>query len=218
MVPANGPQRIRAAAALAFKQKAYSLTSFEGFGLDEAIVRAIAEENYATPTPVQEQTIPTAMSRRDVIGIAQTGTGKTAAFALPILHHLVTSALPPERKGCRTLVLCPTRELSGQVLNSFRTYGRHLRIRTALAILAGGVLLEEFSQHIGPHWIIVILAVALGVLATVLAVIAYVRWRANEIAMRNGSRLPLTIAVPLIAAVVLAVGAVLTVLIAIYRP
>jgi putative membrane protein len=91
-------------------------------------------------------------------------------------------------------------------------------IRTALAILAGGVLLEEFSQHIGPHWVIVILAVALGVLATVLAVIAYVRWRANEIAMRNGSRLPLTIAVPLIAAVVLAVGAVLTVLIAIYRP
>ena len=68
-------------------------------------------------------------------------------------------------------------------------------IRTALAILAGGVLLEEFSQHIGPHWIIVILAVALGVLATVLAVIAYVRWRANEIAMRNGSRLPLTIAI-----------------------
>lgn len=91
-------------------------------------------------------------------------------------------------------------------------------IRTALAILAGGVLLEEFSQHVGPHWVIVILAVALGVLATVLAVIAYVRWRANEIAMRNGSRLPLTIAVPLIAAVVLAVGAVLTVLIAIYRP
>ena len=128
---------MRAAAVLARKQKAYSLTSFEGFGLNEAIVRSIAEEKYATPTPIQEQTIPIAMSRRDLIGIAQTGTGKTAAFALPILHHLVTRARPPERKGCRTLVLCPTRELSGQVLASFRTYGRHLRIRSALAI--GGV-------------------------------------------------------------------------------
>ena len=128
---------MRAAVALARKQKAYSLTSFEGFGLNEAIARAIAEENYATPTPIQEQTIPIAMSRRDLIGIAQTGTGKTAAFALPILHHLVTRARPLERKGCRTLVLCPTRELSGQVLASFRTYGRHLRIRSALAI--GGV-------------------------------------------------------------------------------
>jgi ATP-dependent RNA helicase RhlE len=113
------------------------LTSFDGFGLNEAIVRAIADENYAIPTPIQEQTIPIAMSRRDVIGIAQTGTGKTAAFALPILHRLVTDARPPERKGCRTLVLCPTRELSGQVLDSFRTYGRHLRIRATLAI--GGV-------------------------------------------------------------------------------
>ena len=113
------------------------MTSFDGFGLNEAIVRAIADENYAIPTPIQEQTIPIAMSRRDVIGIAQTGTGKTAAFALPILHQLVSDARPPERKGCRTLVLCPTRELSGQVLDSFRAYGRHLRIRAALAI--GGV-------------------------------------------------------------------------------
>jgi ATP-dependent RNA helicase RhlE len=113
------------------------LTSFDGFGLNEAITRAIAEEQYATPTPIQEQTIPIVMSRRDVIGIAQTGTGKTAAFALPILHHLAANARPPERKGCRTLVLSPTRELSSQILDSFRAYGRHLRIRTALVI--GGV-------------------------------------------------------------------------------
>jgi len=77
------------------------------------------------------------MSGRDVIGIAQTGTGKTAAFALPILHHLAAHARPPMRKSCRVLVLSPTRELSGQILESFRTYGRHLQIRTALAI--GGV-------------------------------------------------------------------------------
>src|SRR5689334_11086879 len=77
------------------------------------------------------------MSGRDVIGIAQTGTGKTAAFALPILHHLAAHARPATHKSCRVLVLSPTRELSGQILESFRTYGRHLRIRTALAI--GGV-------------------------------------------------------------------------------
>jgi ATP-dependent RNA helicase RhlE len=113
------------------------LTLFHGFGLNDAITRAIAEEKYATPTPIQMQTIPIVMSRRDVIGIAQTGTGKTAAFALPILHQLAASPRPAERKSCRVLVLSPTRELSGQILDSFRAYGRHLRIRTALAI--GGV-------------------------------------------------------------------------------
>jgi superfamily II DNA/RNA helicase len=77
------------------------------------------------------------MSGRDVIGIAQTGTGKTAAFALPILHRLAASPRPPARKSCRILVLSPTRELCGQILDSFRTYGRHLRIRAALVI--GGV-------------------------------------------------------------------------------
>jgi ATP-dependent RNA helicase RhlE len=114
-----------------------SLTSFDGFGLNDAIARAIVEEKYATPTPIQVQTIPVVMSRRDVIGIAQTGTGKTAAFALPILQQLAANPRPPERKSCRVLVLSPTRELSGQILDSFRTYGRHLRIHSALAI--GGV-------------------------------------------------------------------------------
>jgi superfamily II DNA/RNA helicase len=113
------------------------LSSFHGFGLNEAITRAIAEENYATATPIQQQTIPIVLSRRDVIGIAQTGTGKTAAFALPLLHNLAADPRPVARKGCRILVLSPTRELSSQILDSFRTYGRHLRMRTALAI--GGV-------------------------------------------------------------------------------
>jgi superfamily II DNA/RNA helicase len=113
------------------------LTSFHHFTLNDAIMRALAEEKYLTPTPIQAQTIPNVMSGRDVIGIAQTGTGKTAAFALPILHRLAASPLPPARKSCRILVLSPTRELSGQILDSFRAYGRHLRVRTALAI--GGV-------------------------------------------------------------------------------
>jgi ATP-dependent RNA helicase RhlE len=113
------------------------LTTFHDFTLNDAITRAIAEENYLVPTPIQAQTIPTVMSGRDVIGIAQTGTGKTAAFALPILHRLAANPRPPLHKSCRVLVLSPTRELSGQILDSFRTYGRHLHIRAALAI--GGV-------------------------------------------------------------------------------
>ena len=113
------------------------LSSFHDFGLAEPITRALAEEKYVTPTPIQTQTIPIALSGRDVIGIAQTGTGKTAAFALPILHHLFTNRRRPERKTCRVLVLSPTRELSGQILDSFRTYGRHVGISAALAI--GGV-------------------------------------------------------------------------------
>jgi superfamily II DNA/RNA helicase len=113
------------------------LASFHDFTLNSAVKRALAEEKYLCPTPIQAQTIPTVMSGRDVIGIAQTGTGKTAAFALPILHRLATSPRRPASKSCRVLVLSPTRELSSQILDSFRTYGRYLRVRTALAI--GGV-------------------------------------------------------------------------------
>lgn len=127
----------RAAAVQAHTQESSSLTSFQDFTLNDAIKRALAEEKYLTPTPIQAQTIPTVMSGRDVVGIAQTGTGKTAAFALPILHRLAASPRPPVRKSCRILVLSPTRELSGQILDSFRTYGRHVRVTAALAI--GGV-------------------------------------------------------------------------------
>jgi ATP-dependent RNA helicase RhlE len=113
------------------------LTSFQDFGLADAIMRALKEENYHTPTPIQAQTIPLAMSGRDVIGIAQTGTGKTASFALPILHRLLENRTKPQPKSPRVLVLSPTRELSGQILDSFNAYGRHLRLTATLAI--GGV-------------------------------------------------------------------------------
>src|SRR2546427_297407 len=122
---------------VAHHRKNPSLTSFHDFGLAEPITRALAQENYVTPTPIQIQTIPVALSRRDVVGIAQTGTGKTAAFALPILHRLFAERRRPERKTCRVLVLSPTRELSGQIRDSFHTYGRHLGVSAALAI--GGV-------------------------------------------------------------------------------
>jgi ATP-dependent RNA helicase RhlE len=113
------------------------LNSFNDFGLAEPIQRALSQEGYVTPTPIQAKTIPLVLAKRDVVGIAQTGTGKTAAFALPILNHIAATRLHPQPKSCRVLVLSPTRELSGQILDSFKTYGRHLRPHTALAI--GGV-------------------------------------------------------------------------------
>ncbi len=118
------------------------MTSFNDFGLVEPISRALAEEKYVTPTPIQAQTIPLAMQGRDVIGIAQTGTGKTAAFALPIINHLHTKRLRPDKKACRVLVLSPTRELSGQISDSFRAYGRHIR-PLAVALAIGGVPINK---------------------------------------------------------------------------
>ncbi len=113
------------------------MTTFNELGLAAPIAQALKEEKYETPTPIQAQAIPHVLAGRDLVGIAQTGTGKTAAFALPILNHLAKNRFRPERRHCRVLVLSPTRELSGQILESFRTYGRHIRPSTALAI--GGV-------------------------------------------------------------------------------
>jgi len=113
------------------------LTSFDDFGFAEPIMRALTDEKYRTPTPIQDKTIPVALSGRDVIGIAQTGTGKTAAFALPILQRLSAEPRAPQRKSCRVLVLSPTRELSGQILDAFQAYGRYIRFSAALVI--GGV-------------------------------------------------------------------------------
>jgi ATP-dependent RNA helicase RhlE len=113
------------------------LTSFNDFGLAEPILRALSNEQYVTPTPIQNDAIPVVLAGRDIVGIAQTGTGKTAAFALPILNRLAAAPRRADKKCCRVLVLSPTRELSGQILDSFRTYGRHVGISSALVI--GGV-------------------------------------------------------------------------------
>ena len=113
------------------------MTSFNDFGLAAPITRALTDEGYSTPTSIQADAIPVVLTGRDLVGIAQTGTGKTAAFALPILNRLAADPRPTERKACRVLVLSPTRELAGQIQESFRTYGRHLKLTTALAI--GGV-------------------------------------------------------------------------------
>ncbi|MDI4663769.1 DEAD/DEAH box helicase [Xanthobacter autotrophicus] len=113
------------------------MTSFSHLGLAEPIVRALTEANHVTPTPIQAEAIPQILAGRDLIGIAQTGTGKTAAFALPILDRLVRHPHRPEPKSVRALVLSPTRELSGQIVENFEKFGRHARISVTLAI--GGV-------------------------------------------------------------------------------
>jgi ATP-dependent RNA helicase RhlE len=119
------------------------LTQFTDFGLAAPLLKALAGEGYTTPTPIQAQAIPGVMAGRDLQGIAQTGTGKTAAFALPILHRLAAEKRQPERKGARVLVLSPTRELASQIGESFRTYGRHMGV--TVAVIFGGV--KYGAQH-----------------------------------------------------------------------
>ena len=113
------------------------MTQFTDLGLAKPLLKALADEGYTQPTPIQAQAIPGVMAGRDLLGIAQTGTGKTAAFALPILHRLAADRRPAPRRGCRVLVLSPTRELATQIGESFKAYGRHLGI--SVAVVFGGV-------------------------------------------------------------------------------
>ena len=108
---------------------------FEDLGLEPKILQAIAETGYETPTPIQEQAIPEALKGRDVLGIAQTGTGKTAGFTLPMIHRL--SKGRAKARMPRSLVLAPTRELAAQVAESFETYGKYHKL--SMALLIGGV-------------------------------------------------------------------------------
>ncbi|MCC6533543.1 MAG: DEAD/DEAH box helicase [Burkholderiales bacterium] len=115
-------------------------TAFAELGLLPELLRAITEQGYSEPTPIQRQAIPPVLARRDIMGSAQTGTGKTASFALPILQLLAphANASPsPARHPVRALILTPTRELAVQVEASFRAYGRHVPLRTA--VVYGGV-------------------------------------------------------------------------------
>lgn len=113
--------------------------TFERLGLAAPLLRAVSSQGYTSPTPIQSQAIPHVLAGSDVLGCAQTGTGKTAAFALPILHRL-TQAGPPQRergRRIRVLVLSPTRELAAQIADSFRVYGRDTGLRHT--VVFGGV-------------------------------------------------------------------------------
>ena len=108
------------AAASAWK---INLTTFDDFGLSAPILKAVKAKGYDTPTPIQVQAIPPLLKGHDLLGVAQTGTGKTAAFALPILNALAANKKAAGPKRCRVLVLAPTRELASQIADSFRSYG-----------------------------------------------------------------------------------------------
>jgi ATP-dependent RNA helicase RhlE len=114
--------------------------SFAALGLMPELLRAVAEQGYVEPTPIQLQAIPPVLQRRDLMGCAQTGTGKTAGFTLPILQLLAPQANTspsPARHPVRALILTPTRELAAQVEESVRTYGKHLALRSA--VVYGGI-------------------------------------------------------------------------------
>jgi ATP-dependent RNA helicase RhlE len=112
-------------------------STFAALGVAGPISRALAAENYTVPTPIQHQVIPAALSGRDILGIAQTGTGKTAAFCLPLLQHLNGARVAAGPNRARALILAPTRELVVQIQESLRRYGRHLSLRYTTVL--GGV-------------------------------------------------------------------------------
>jgi superfamily II DNA/RNA helicase len=112
-------------------------SSFANLGLSDPLLRALEAEGYATPTPIQQLAIPHVLGGRDLFGCSQTGTGKTAAFALPLIERMRARPASRAARRCRTLVLAPTRELAGQIHESFVAYGRHAGVRAA--VVYGGV-------------------------------------------------------------------------------
>ncbi|MEO5337409.1 MAG: DEAD/DEAH box helicase [Magnetospirillum sp. WYHS-4] len=120
------------------------MTNFSGLGLIEPLLRAVAAEGYEAPTPIQAQSIPHLLEGRDLLGVAQTGTGKTAAFVLPLLNDLASAEGRPGPREVFSLVLAPTRELAIQIHDSVRTYGRFLRLRSA-AVFGGAPIGKQIK-------------------------------------------------------------------------
>lgn len=125
------------------------MTDFNSLGLAAPLLKTLAIEGYTTPTPIQAQSIPHLLNGRDLLGIAQTGTGKTAAFALPILQRLSADRKPPQRGVARCLVLSPTRELTSQIAESFRTYGKGMGLKIAVAFGGVGHRPQADAMHRG---------------------------------------------------------------------
>jgi ATP-dependent RNA helicase RhlE len=123
-----------------------TLPNFSDLGLSAPILGVLAAEGYAAPTPIQLQAIPPVLAGRDLCGIAQTGTGKTAAFALPILQRLAAIPRRAAPQTCRALVLSPTRELASQIAHSFRAYGAGMPLSTA--VVFGGVTIGPQRQKL----------------------------------------------------------------------
>ena len=115
------------------------MTKFSDLNLNPKILQAIEEAGYETPTPIQDEAIPAAINGKDVLGIAQTGTGKTASFTLPMIHLLARGRA--RARMPRSLVLCPTRELAAQVAESFKKFSSYHKL--SMALLIGGVSFTE---------------------------------------------------------------------------
>ena len=113
------------------------LTNFSDLGLAEPILRAVAAQGYTTPTPIQSQVIPVMMSGKDILGIAQTGTGKTASFTLPLLNRLIDRKGRPAPSSCGALILAPTRELVAQIADNIRAYSQFMKV--SITVIVGGV-------------------------------------------------------------------------------
>src|SRR5438445_761622 len=131
------PPPMRASLARVPALLRYSILSFATLGLSKPVLDALAHANYSTPTPIQRQAIPTVLTGRDLLGIAQTGTGKTAAFVLPSLDRLAASRGYLKPGQVRMLVLAPTRELAAQIAASARAYGRFMKL--SVGVIFGGV-------------------------------------------------------------------------------
>src|SRR3954465_3078025 len=132
------------------EEKPEATVSFAELDLAPQLLQAVRDAGYTHPTPIQQQAIPLALAGRDIIGLAQTGTGKTAGFTLPIVHNLICAPIT-DAKGellhrVRVLILTPTRELAAQVEESFRKYGKHTDLR-AVPIF-GGVGLEPQAKSL----------------------------------------------------------------------
>jgi ATP-dependent RNA helicase RhlE len=124
--------------------------TFETLGLSQPVLQALALKGYDSPTPIQTQAIPTVLTGRDLLGIAQTGTGKTAAFMLPSIDRLVASDQRPRPRSCRMLILAPTRELAGQIAESARDYARfaHLKVVTVFGGTSVGRNKQELARGV----------------------------------------------------------------------
>lgn len=123
--------------------------SFDSLGLSAGLLRAVADQGYTEPTPIQQRAIPFILEGKDILAGAQTGTGKTAGFTLPLLQRLHTSSSAGKRRGrrpIRSLILAPTRELAAQVCESIVTYGKHLPLRTA--VVFGGVKINPQIEQL----------------------------------------------------------------------
>jgi len=131
------------------------MDNFNALDLAEPLTRALDDLGHTTPTPIQAQAIPPALEGRDVMGIAQTGTGKTAGFTLPTLTYLVREERDPPKRGARVLALAPTRELAMQIAESVRNYGRHIPHFSVACVYGGKPIAKQIKKLTGGNDVLV---------------------------------------------------------------